>query len=187
LDNQWFLPISGLAMNIVFIELDRCIACRSCEHICRLHQSALRNGDEPNIFVHVDMDQRQIFAGTCLQCETALCMQVCPVGALARDSKTGAVDIDKRICIGCGMCVVACPYGYMHLDSAIHRASKCNLCAGDPKCVQVCMAKALHFGTIDELVARKCRQHDLLLGVRALPDMTNAKEESDTGNGQNPD
>ena len=115
------------------------------------------------------MEKRRIYAGTCLQCETALCMQVCPVNALTRDTQTQAVIVDKKMCIGCGMCVVACPFGYMQLDDSIRRATKCDLCGGNPKCVQVCMARALLFGSINAVAARKRAQVDLRLGVHAVP------------------
>ncbi|MEA3231661.1 MAG: 4Fe-4S dicluster domain-containing protein [Thermodesulfobacteriota bacterium] len=157
-------------MNVVFVELDRCIACLSCERACLFLQTELKKGDSPNIFVNVDMDRRRIFAGTCLQCETALCMEVCPVSALTRDPETEAVVVDKEKCLGCGMCVTACPFGYMHLDESLRKATKCDLCGGNPKCVQMCMARALHFGSINSLAELKRKQTDLRLGLRAVPD-----------------
>jgi carbon-monoxide dehydrogenase iron sulfur subunit len=123
----------------------------------------------PNIFVHVDMERRRIHTGTCLQCETALCMEVCPTNAITRDPQTSAVVVDKENCLGCGICVAACPFGYMHLDDSHRKATKCDLCGGDPKCVQMCMAKALHFGSINSLAEHKRNHVDLRLGLRAVP------------------
>ena len=156
-------------MKVVFVELDRCIACLSCEHVCRFEHSRLRKGGAANIFVKVDMDRRRIYTGTCLQCKPAWCMQVCPVEALSHDPVTSAVIVDKQQCIGCGMCVVACPFGYMQLDVTMRRAAKCDLCGGNPKCVQVCMAGALHFDTIDALAARRHEPGGRRLGIRAVP------------------
>lgn len=157
-------------MNVVFVELDRCIACLSCEQACLFQQAEQNRGDRPNIFVNVDMNRRQIYTGTCLQCKTALCMEVCPVSALTRDPETEAVVVDKEKCLGCGICVTACPFGYMHLDEPLRKAAKCDLCGGNPKCVQVCMARALHFGSINSLAELKRKQTDLRLGLRAVPD-----------------
>jgi len=157
-------------MKVVFVELDRCIACLSCEHACLFQQAELKKGDSPNIFVNLDMDRRRIYTGTCLQCETALCMEVCPVSALTRDPETEAVVVDKEKCLGCGMCVTACPFGYMHLDESLRKATKCDLCGGNPKCVQMCMARALHFGSINSLAELKRKQTDLRLGLHAVPD-----------------
>ena len=157
-------------MEIVYVELDRCIACHNCERACLFHKSEQRTGSNANIFVSVDMDLRRIFTGTCLQCESALCMAVCPSGALSRDPRTMAVVVDTKTCLACGMCIMACPFGYMELDDTSRRATKCDLCNGDPKCVQVCMAGALHFGSIDSLAERKRQHPDHLLGLRAVPD-----------------
>jgi carbon-monoxide dehydrogenase iron sulfur subunit len=156
-------------MNVVYVELDRCIACLSCERACLFQQAARNMGWSPNIFIRVDMERRRIYAGTCLQCETALCLEACPVNAIKRDPETTAVVVDDVICLGCGMCVAACPFGYMHLDDSFRKATKCDLCGGNPKCVQMCMAKALHFGSINSLAERKRKQTDLRLGLRAVP------------------
>jgi Fe-S-cluster-containing dehydrogenase component len=96
-------------------------------------------------------------------------MDTCPVGAIKRDPKTAAVVVDKEMCNGCGLCVVACPFEYMHLDESLQKATKCDLCGGNPKCVQMCMAKALHFGSINALAELKRKQTDLRLGLRAVP------------------
>lgn len=156
-------------MNVVYVELDRCIACFSCQQACQFQQATQSNGSRANIFVHVDMEQRKIYTGTCLQCETAACLEACPVDGIKRDPETGAVVIDKEICLGCSICVDACPYGYLQLDESIQAATKCDLCGGEPKCVQVCMAKALHFGSIHSLTERIKNQASLRLGIRAVP------------------
>lgn len=156
-------------MNVVYVELDRCMACFSCIQACQFQQADRNMGWSPNIFISVDMERRRIYAGTCLQCETALCMEVCPVNAIQRDPETSAVIVDNETCLGCGMCVSACPFGYMHLDDFLRKATKCDLCGGNPKCVQMCMAKALHFGSINSLAERKRKQSDLRLGIRAMP------------------
>ena len=156
-------------MNVVFVELDRCIACLSCEQACLFQQMDRNRAWRPNIFVNVDMERRRIYTGTCMQCEPALCMEACPVDAIKRDPQTAAIVVDKEICTGCGECVEACPFGYIHLDGYLQTAIKCDLCGGNPKCVQVCMAKALHFGSIDSLAEFKRSQDDLKLGLRAVP------------------
>jgi len=157
-------------MNIVYVDLDRCIACHNCERACLFHKLEQRDGSTASIFVSVDMDLRRIFAGTCLQCESALCMSVCPVNALSRDPLTSAIVVDTDTCFSCGMCTIACPYGYMNLDDSSHRATKCDLCGGDPRCVQMCMADALHFDSIQSLVTRRQKKPHMHVGLRAVPD-----------------
>ena len=142
-------------MKIVFIEQDRCLACRNCERACAFQDSRNFDRESTNIWVHVNMDHRTIFTLTCQQCEAAICLDVCPTAAITRDPDTDAVIVDEKTCIGCRMCVNACPFGCIHFDNAKHIAVKCNLCSGVPKCVQNCMSGALHYADINELAAVK--------------------------------
>ncbi|MGD8446850.1 MAG: 4Fe-4S binding protein, partial [Desulfobacterales bacterium] len=79
---------------------------------------------------------------------------------LIRDPKTHAVVVDEAACVGCKMCVAACPFGNIHFESKRQVAAKCNLCNGDPRCVQNCMSGALHYGDINDLAAIKRKQTD---------------------------
>jgi Fe-S-cluster-containing dehydrogenase component len=50
----------------------------------------------------------------CMQCENSPCTGVCPVGATYR-TPDGVILVDEDRCIGCGYCVVACPYGARYI------------------------------------------------------------------------
>ncbi len=152
-----------MPMKVIFVELDRCLACRSCERVCSFQEAGGFKRENANIWVNVDLDRRSIFTMTCLQCETALCLEICPVEAIHRDPRTRAVVVDEARCVGCRMCVPACPFGNIHFENRRHVAVKCDLCGGDPQCVKNCMAGALHYADINELAEIKRRRMNGLL------------------------
>jgi Fe-S-cluster-containing dehydrogenase component len=91
----------------------------------------------------------------CRHCDLSPCVTGCPTGALARDPATGAVVINRDICIGCHSCAVACPFGVPRYDRH-DKVFKCTLCnervhAGlKPACVRTCPMEALSFAESNE-------------------------------------
>jgi Fe-S-cluster-containing hydrogenase component 2 len=81
----------------------------------------------------------------CQQCEEAPCIAVCPKNALSRDSSLGRVVLDYDLCLGCKMCIIACPFGGIGFDTVARQVIKCDLCDGDPACVRFCEPEALQF------------------------------------------
>lgn len=79
----------------------------------------------------------------CNQCDNPACVQVCPVGA-TYETLDGVVLVDREWCIGCGYCIMACPYGvrFFHPDHKV--VDKCNFCyhrisnGKQPACVDSC-------------------------------------------------
>ncbi|RPI35777.1 MAG: 4Fe-4S dicluster domain-containing protein [Nitrospiraceae bacterium] len=63
----------------------------------------------------------------CNQCENPPCVQVCPVGATYQ-APDGVVLVDRTWCIGCGYCIMACPYGVRFFHPKYRTAEKCNFC-----------------------------------------------------------
>ncbi len=116
----------------------------------------------------------------CMQCENAPCLNVCPVGATYRNAE-GVILIDHGRCIGCRMCMAACPYGarsfnwdqpanppgssfakYSPEYPVPHRrgtVEKCMLCAHRvedgrlPACVEACPMNALYLADLVDDVA----------------------------------
>jgi Fe-S-cluster-containing dehydrogenase component len=99
----------------------------------------------------------------CMQCENPPCVSICPVSATYKTDE-GVVLVDEERCIGCGYCVVACPYGARYLvpsgdetpkDTA-GVADKCTWCyhritRGQlPACVEICPAGARVFGDLSD-------------------------------------
>lgn len=141
--------------KVIFIEHNRCLACRNCERVCSFQETGGFRREYSSIWVHFNPLKRTIFTVTCLQCETAACLEICPASAIKRDGQTHAVVVDETLCVGCKMCIDACPFGCIHFDNERGLAAKCNLCNGDPQCVKNCMAAALHYGDINELAEIK--------------------------------
>ena len=92
----------------------------------------------------------------CNHCETPLCLDGCPSGAIAKRSD-GIVVIDQAKCLGCRYCEWACPYGAPQYDEEAGIMTKCDMCAdlvdagGSPACVRACPMRAQDFGEIGEL------------------------------------
>ena len=85
----------------------------------------------------------------CMQCRNAPCAQVCPVNAFTVQEK-GIVDLDASKCIGCRMCVYACPYSTIFYNKDLDVVEKCDWCAANengktPACVRACEREALIF------------------------------------------
>lgn len=53
--------------------------------------------------------QKYFMPRTCQMCENPPCQRVCPVGATYTDAE-GIVLVDQDKCIGCRICMAACPY-----------------------------------------------------------------------------
>jgi carbon-monoxide dehydrogenase iron sulfur subunit len=114
--------------KILVVDHEKCTGCRLCEMV--VIKWPLEGFELPML---------------CQQCEEAPCVAVCPKGALSRDAVLGRVALDYDLCIGCKMCVVACPFGGMGIDVVARQVIKCDLCDGDPTCVRFCDPGALQF------------------------------------------
>jgi len=133
----------------VYLDVDRCIGCKSCSAACFYGHMGM-----PNVTYGA------IAEGTlpviCRQCEEPPCVEACPVDALRKED-SGVVRRSRMLCIGCGSCVHACPFGVMSTDLTLHQVAKCDLCeervaaGGVPRCVAACTSGALRFENVPEL------------------------------------
>jgi len=62
------------------------------------------------------------------------------------------VTVIASTCIGCEMCVLACPLAVPYFDPALKVAVKCDFCHGDPECVKHCSSRPLRLPPRDEEV-----------------------------------
>lgn len=89
----------------------------------------------------------------CNHCEIPACVQVCPVGATYATAD-GTVLVDRKWCIGCGYCIMGCPYGVRFFHPIEHVADKCTFCyhriskGGNTACAQACPFGARQIGNL---------------------------------------
>lgn len=152
-------------MTIV-TDLNRCVGCLGCIVACKTvndvrignyRNQILRQGpfprEEGGNWPEVDM---YFLPVSCQHCTSPECVTVCPTGASRINEEDGTVQIDREQCIGCGLCLTACPYGCRYVDVDTSVAEKCDLCAsitsegGLPQCVTQCGGMARWYGDLDE-------------------------------------
>ncbi|MRX83998.1 4Fe-4S dicluster domain-containing protein [Eggerthella guodeyinii] len=170
----------GIAINKT-----RCIGCQTCAHACKM-QNNVPSGMRWNRVLTEGCDvedgalgefpnlSRGYLPVACQHCENPACLRVCPTGATYKDA-LGRVEVDYEKCIGCRMCMAACPYNarvfnwndpkrepdfnYGDKDVPVRGkgvVEKCTLCkertdrGEEPMCVKCCPVKARTFGDLDD-------------------------------------
>ena len=153
---------------VMVIDQRRCIGCQSCTVACRtwndlpmdiIYNPVLCEGTKgtwPNV-------HRNYLPTLCMHCENPECVPCCPTGASQQD-EDGTVWVDYKKCMGCKVCVNACPYGMRDTSTSPYvkrfdqYVRKCTFCRDrrrdepgkDPYCVQTCHQKARIFGDLDD-------------------------------------
>jgi len=142
--------------KILMIHPDKCTGCSNCELACAMfHEGEFRHRTNR---VHVYTWEREGFSVPmmCQHCDSAPCVTVCMPHAMQRDPETGRVVLDAAKCIGCKMCVQACPFGNAVWDLHSQKVLKCDSCDGDPQCAKFCPTQALEW--VDDLVSTRSRK-----------------------------
>ncbi len=161
------------------IDLDPCVGCHACAVSCKewntqgeagLLPDYDKYGPEPDGVWFNRIHSYESGTGdacrtvnlprSCLHCEDALCVTVCPTGASYKRAEDGIVLVDADKCIGCKLCSWACPYGAREFDEDAGVMRKCTLCIDriydqdlpqaerEPACGATCPSRARHFGDL---------------------------------------
>jgi formate dehydrogenase beta subunit len=115
----------------------------------------------------------------CMHCGEAVCVDVCPTGAL-KYGPQGIITFERELCNGCGYCGQFCPYGIPQLEvldalSGEAKSSKCFFCQDrttnglKPACVKTCPAGALDWGDRNEMIAKADARVQELKSERNFP------------------
>ncbi len=144
-------------MNKLVIFPERCTACRACELACSQSKEGAFVPALSRIKVVQFMEQGVHVPMVCTQCNRPVCLEACPTEALYLDRKIPAVKVRADLCVGCGKCVSACPFGAIDLHPETSAAYLCDLCGGKPVCVESCMTGALAYRSAESLASRKRR------------------------------
>ncbi len=143
--------------KILVIDAEKCAGCRTCEATCSFHHEKEFNPSKSRIRILKWEEAGLDLPTVCLQCDIPLCEKACPVKALSRETETGAILIDYDACIGCKMCVMACPFGGVSMDMAKRKPIKCDLCGGKPACAEFCPTGAITYMNATKANLRKRR------------------------------
>lgn len=148
-------------MKEIFVRVERCVGCRSCELACAVEHSRSKNLFEaineiprPRRRIYVEQIEARKVPFVCRHCEDAPCVRSCRTGALTQDPITRIVTHNPERCIGCWLCAMTCPYGVINREEERRIAVKCDRCPDrdEPACVNACRTKALIFAEEQDFV-----------------------------------
>ena len=170
------------------IDTFRCVGCHSCSVACKSMNNLpvgiwwnrvmtkggkfmdCPEGEYPSSL------KMMFIPVSCQHCENPACVKVCPVGATYKDPETGVTRQDYDKCIGCRMCIAACPYTGVRsfnweepkydvdfqmgdIEAPLHQkhaVEKCTFCyqrlslGKEPACMVLCPGRARFWGDLDD-------------------------------------
>lgn len=166
---------------VMVIDEAKCDGCKKCTEACQAMHHTESDREWIKVFTMKDAAATApyFFPKPCFHCDNPPCTKVCPVNATFK-RQDGIVLIDNTRCIGCRMCMAACPYSTRFFNwsapSAEQTASvgnipyspeqsvprrmgtveKCDFCPDMirqgkmPACVSGCPMDVIYFGDQNE-------------------------------------
>ena len=121
-----------------------CIGCRLCQLACSATKEGVFNPELARLKIMSVYDRSglNIKSAVCTLC--LACVSACPSGAIAYEEER--LSFRESVCTDCGLCLEACPEGIIRAQA--HGVAVCDLCGGDPECVQLCPHQALTNGEV---------------------------------------
>src|SRR6266702_3635209 len=119
-------------------DADRCIECNACVTACKNeHEVPWGINRRRVVTINDGKPGERSVSMACMHCTDAPCAAVCPVNCFYTTAD-GVVLHSKDLCIGCGYCFYACPFGapqYPKIGNFGSRGKmdKCTYCAGGPE------------------------------------------------------
>lgn len=149
--------------GVLWVEVKKCLACKTCELECAVVHSMSRNlktviTENPISIPRLKVEAAKDFSVPlqCRHCEDAPCVKICPTKALAKSEPGAPVLLNKEYCIGCRFCIQVCPFGVIRMDRNGTAIIKCDLCIERltrnelPACVSGCPTRAIKFLSVEE-------------------------------------
>jgi len=138
----WSAAMRGRVRSMKFLKIDmnKCNGGRDCRHECEIAcaEKVIKCDDSAFAALHIrNGSDGEIQAILCDQCGD--CVVVCSSDALKRN-KLGVVVLDKKICVGCYMCMGFCEKGAFQRIPGRLLPHKCIACL---ICVRACPLGAL--------------------------------------------
>jgi Fe-S-cluster-containing hydrogenase component 2 len=129
-------------MQLNFIS-GQCIGCKLCQLACSAKHEEVFNPTLARLQIsslYNDKNGEQMLEVKGAVCTNCLeCVKACPVEAISF-SRVGII-LNEEKCNGCMMCQEACPENVIIGKGDV--VGICNMCGGNPACVQWCPREAL--------------------------------------------
>jgi tetrathionate reductase subunit B len=175
------------------VDLRRCIGCRACTVACKAEFAvplgAFRTAVYEEVTGTFPTSEKHFMPRLCNHCEgnqedkVPPCVKICPEypkdrrkfttpegktiryrGGATYKRPDGLILFENELCVGCGKCIDACPYGARTWNKSLlsgkdktkNAITKCSFCRHridngvEPACVNICQGRARLFGDLND-------------------------------------